>query len=194
MMHTSLCIGVARTSKLVEDFRINHRSPRLQPVFAEKPGGIELEGAIDIAHAQPENQAHQHLPAPGVQLAYPRILTMNTVSQYGVIFLNESKEAFQVTNIKLPVRIHEENKGLIAAHRLKTAHQRRSIPLIDSVVQQAHTPITDGNLLHNRLRAVLAPIVNHNDLEIQPPLIEDIDHRPDGPGDCCLLIMRGQHD
>src|SRR5260370_1159403 len=73
MLHTELRVGIARPRKLIEDFGVDHRSTRLQAMLAEKLSRVELERTIHIAHPHPKNRPHQHFPAPGIELAHPRV-------------------------------------------------------------------------------------------------------------------------
>src|SRR5690349_5935275 len=118
-------------------------------MLGEEPGTIQLERAIHITHRQFEHQPDQHLPTPGVELTYPGILTVNTITQDGVVLLDERKEALQVMNIKLPIRVHKEDE--LFGDRLKATNQGRPVTPIDLVIDESHTWVLCDNLLHNRL-------------------------------------------
>src|SRR5690242_13633920 len=105
-------------------------------MLGEKLCTVQLERAIHIAHRQFEHQPDQHLPAPGVELTYPGILTVDTIAQDSIIVPDERKEALQIMNIELPIRVHKEDK--LFGDRLKATDQGRSVALINFVIDKSH--------------------------------------------------------
>src|ERR1051326_136393 len=76
MLHTDLSIGVASAFQPVEQFGVDHRAARFERVLMQDAGAQELESTVDVAHVDIQYQADQALPAPGVELAHPRILAV----------------------------------------------------------------------------------------------------------------------
>ena len=67
--YTHFGLGIACASELVEDFSVNHCAACLQRMCTEELALVKLEGAVDIADAQFEDETHKGLPSPGVELA-----------------------------------------------------------------------------------------------------------------------------
>src|SRR6266566_6748457 len=146
MMHANLGIGMPCPCEFVEDLGVDHRSPRLQLMRTEKFGVIELESTIHIAHVNPKNDTYQHLPAPGVEFAHPGILAIDTVSQHGIILLQQGKKSLQVADIELPIGVHKKEQ--IFAGSAEAAHQGRAISFVDRVMYDTHARIDIGNSIY----------------------------------------------
>src|SRR5437660_9270031 len=136
-------------------------------MLSEEICAIQLERAIPIADRQFEHQPDQHLPAPGIELAYLGVLTVDAIAQDSIVLLDERKEALQVMNIKLPIRVHKEDK--LFGDRLKATDQGCPVALIDLMIDESHAWVLCDNLLHNRPCAILAAIIDHDHLKVLCP-------------------------
>src|SRR5947208_11429460 len=112
MTDPNLYRGITSTPELVQNLCVNHRTTGLQAMLGEELCTIEFERTIYIAHRQFKHQPDQHLPAPGIELAYPCILSVDAIAQHGITLLDERKEALKIINIKLPIEVHKEDKLL----------------------------------------------------------------------------------
>src|SRR5579875_326018 len=167
VMHADLRIGIACANKFIENLGIDHGPPSLQAVFMEKLGRIELECAIYISHVNTEDHTDQYFPAPGVQLAHPRILALHTVPQDSIIFFKQWEETLQIMDVKLPIRIHEKDQVL--RNRFKATHQSSAIALIDGVVYHFKAGLSPGDSIEDDACTILAAIVDNNHFEILHP-------------------------
>src|ERR1700724_3823269 len=109
----------------------------------------ELKGTIYIAYLYTKDGGNQEFPSPGVELAHPGILTVKSVAQYGIEFLNEWKERRKVVGIEVPIRACEE--GEVPSDCLEASDERRAIALVEAVVEKPHLRIRLCNSFHNGL-------------------------------------------
>src|SRR5262249_17132666 len=108
--HAYFCVGQASAREFEEHLRIDHRPTRLQAVFTHKRARIEFKGTVDVPYPHAQHQPYQYLPAPGVELAYPGVLPIETIAQHGIVRLQPGKEALQIANSKLPIRVHKKDQ------------------------------------------------------------------------------------
>src|SRR6266581_1107106 len=113
MVYTNLGIGITFPRKLIQNFCIYHSTSCFQPVLIEEFRTVELKGTIYIAYTQTKNKTYQHFPAPGIELAHPRILAINAIPQYRIVLVNEREETLQIMYIKLTIRIHKKASSLL---------------------------------------------------------------------------------
>src|SRR5579883_2039380 len=191
VMHTDLRISIARANKLIEDLGIDHGPPRLQAVLAEKLGRIQLECTIHVTHVDPKNHAHQYFPAPGVQLAHPRILAVHAVPQDSIIFFKQWEETLQVMDVKLAIRIHEKNQ--VFANRLKATHQSSAISLIGSMTYHFKAGMRLGDSIQDDACTILAAIIHNYNLKVLHPGGKCVDDPMHCAGYRLLLVMRRQN-
>src|SRR5258707_14445231 len=131
--------------KLIENLRVNHGPASLQSMLTKKMRRIEFECTIHVAHIDSEDHSYQYFPAPRVAVAHPGILTVHTIPQDSIIFFKQRKEARQVMDIKLPIRVHE--KSQVFANRVKAADYGRTISLVDGVMYNFETWMSGSNCI-----------------------------------------------
>src|SRR5579872_5734412 len=107
MLNTHFAISVPGTIQLIEHLSVDHCATGFEWILLEKVGMQELESAINIAHMYSQYKPDEVFPAPGIEFAHPGVLTMDTIANHGVVFVNESEQARQITNIELPIRVHK---------------------------------------------------------------------------------------
>src|SRR5260370_12518313 len=130
-------------------------------------GAQELEGAVDVTHMDIQNQIDQALPAPGVELAHPRVLAVQAVADDRVVFVDEWKKALQVADIELPVGVHKQ--GELSGCRREATYQGRSIAQIGGMSDETDTRIGFGKRGNNGSRAIRTAIVDNQHFGIYAP-------------------------
>src|SRR5450759_1286158 len=187
-----LPVRCARVDELIEKFGIDRCSTRLKWVSVQKFGAQELERAVDIAHTDAQDQAHEHLPAPGVELAHPGVLPIYTVPDDRVVFIDEVKKLEEVANIELTIRVHK--KGQIFGRGGKAIHQRRAVSLIDRVRDHPHARVGLRDRLNDLPGTVAAAIIDNNHFKISDTSSEC----GENSGHCrcadLVVVIRGHND
>src|SRR5437879_7615361 len=83
---------------------------------------------------------NQLFPSPRIELAHPRILSIYSIANDSIIGINQWEKLLKVPNIKLPIRVHEEDKLL--CRRCKATHQRSSLALVRCMRDQPNSRVS----------------------------------------------------
>src|SRR6266480_7318835 len=115
---------------------------------------------------------NQLFPSPRVEFTHPRILSIYSIANDSIIGINQWEKLLKVPNIKLPIRVHEEDQFL--RRRCKATHQRGSIALVCCMANETNTRIRIHKCYNNLPCTIRTPIIDNQDLKIHSPCIQYI--------------------
>src|SRR5438552_18106492 len=90
---------------------------------------------------------NQSFPSPRIELTHTRILSIYSIANDSIITINQWEKLLKVPNIKLPIRVHEEDKFL--CRRCKATHQRSSIALVRCMSNETNSGISINECFNN---------------------------------------------
>src|SRR5258708_8683137 len=159
---------VAVPAELVEQLGVDHRATALELMCTEELGAEQLERAIHIADRDAQEQAHQLLPAPGVETAHPCVLAIYAIAPHRVVLAHQRQEACELADVELPIGVHEKDQ--IVASGLEPRDERRAVPAVDVMCNRADAAVARRERIEGFARPVGAAIVDNHYLELQLPL------------------------
>src|SRR5438874_13631737 len=106
MLHRNLCIVIASTSKFIHHFCQQQCSPCFKYNLTKVIRAKYLKCTIYISDAKIKHKAHNLVPAPGIELAHPWVLSIEPVPKEPVVLNSIGQQANKVIDIKLSICIH----------------------------------------------------------------------------------------
>src|SRR6266481_7125007 len=117
-----------------------------------------------------QHPVNQVFPAPCIELAHPRILSIPTIANHSIVFFNEWEKLLKVPNIELPVRVHKKSKFL--RRRCKSTHQGSTITLVGWMSDETNSGVIVSKCCNNFTSSIRTPIVDNQNLKIYAPCVQ----------------------
>ncbi len=150
----------------------------------------ELEGAIDVAHAQAEERCDESVVAPSDEASTDRVAPLPAIRDDGIRSLQLGEEHHQIGRVELPITIREEDERL--GSRADPRPHRPAITMRALVVHGANGVETSGQRVGDLAGAVAGPVIHDDDLEVFRKGGQRATGAFDERFDVRLLVQRGE--
>src|SRR5437764_7494028 len=191
MPHRNLRIVVTSTSKFIHYFCEQHCSPCFKHHLTKVIRAEYLKCTIYISDAKIKHKAHNLVPAPGIELAHPWVLSIEPVAKDPVVLTQIGQQANKVIDIKLSICIHVKGICLTCPH--EATHQSCAGSLVNLMRDQANARLLRCDSGNDRSCSILAAIIDHQYLKIRNHTRKS---QEDSPHRCCnhsLFVIGWQY-
>jgi len=171
MAHGDLLDPEARGAGADQDLGVHEGTDRLDRDRLERRAMEDLERAVDVAHRQIEEPAHERAPARGDHPPQPRIPARCAVAGDDLERVGVVEELPDLRELELEIGVAEEDE--LAAGGLEPRAQRRPVALVLRVMHRAHAPVAPAPVVEHRPARVLRAVVDDHDLEVDAELYPD---------------------
>ena len=179
--------------ELDEQLGGHERAARLEADALERRALEELEGAVDVAHAEPVEDVQREAVGTRVGGADERIGALEAVAGDDVGSSGRGhaiEQPGQVGDPELAVAVGEGDE--VVARGAQAAAHGRAIALVDLVVHDADVWIRRSQAFGNLQRGVAAAVVDGNDLELVRERRQLLERLGDERLDVLGLVVRGK--
>ena len=146
-----------------QHLRVDQGALRVETHAVQEVAANQLEGTVDVARQPAEKQSHQREERPGVEPARQWVPTTLPVAGHDVPLPRPGQQQAELHRVKLVVGIHEEDPG--KARRVKSRSQRGAVSPIHRMPDHPQAGMRGLEPVEHAGGAVLAAVVDHDDLE-----------------------------
>jgi hypothetical protein len=175
-----------------QDLRVHEGADRRDRDRLEHAAVEHLEGAVDVAHGEAEEEPHAAPPAEGQRAPHEGVAPGRAVAGHDVAVGGEGEERLELGEVELEVGVAEEDE--VAARGAETRAERRPVAPVRRVGDDAQTRVLAPARVEERRAPVAAPVVDEDQLEGAGELRRDgeggVEERPE----VRLLVADREHE
>jgi len=190
--HGLLCYSIAFSCGPCKYLGVDEGAGACQLDIIKDFGFVQLEGTIDVAEFEAEEQADELCPAEAVEPAKERVAAVEAIATDYVVFVHQGQERRHFCDVELAVSIGVKDEVFCGG--VKARAQRGAISEIFLVVDDFYGVVGGGDLVGDLAGFVGAAIVNDDDLEVGVELLEDGERLFGGLSKVVLLVVTGEKD
>jgi hypothetical protein len=188
--HRDLMDAVAGAAGAGQDLGVHEGAERGDRHGFDDVAPEDLERAVDVAHAQVEEQVHHSPPQPCDDAPAHGIAARRAIARHHVEAVGVGEELRELGEVELEIRIAEEDQLTPRLAQART--QRRAVAAIRGVAHQAQ-PLALA-ALHQLGGAIAAAVVHHDHLEVGLEPRRERHHRVEEHLDVSLFVEGREHE
>jgi len=158
----------ARGAGAHQDLGVDEGADRVDRDRLEHRAVEDLEGAVDVAHRQVEERAHERAPDRRHRPPQPGIAARRAEACDDGVGVGVVEQPADLGELELQIGVAEEDE--LAARRLEPGPQRRAVAQVLGVVHRAHPRIPRAPAVEHRPARVRRAVVDDHDLEVDAEL------------------------
>ena len=161
----------ARRPRADQDLGVDEGADRLDRDRLEHRAVEDLEGAVDVAHRQIEEPAHEGAPDRGDHPPQPRVAPRRAIARDDLVVAGVLEQPADLGEVELEIGVAEEDE--LAPRRLEARAQRRAVAEILRVMDRAHPLVAPTPAVEQLAARVGGAVVDDHDLEVDAELCPD---------------------
>lgn len=172
VVHTDFLESEIFLSQLGQQLDCHHGTTGFEFNPFENGSLKHFEGAIQVTHTDPEQDADQHTPAFGKYLSMKGVAAVDAVPENCIIRVDLGQKKCDFTNIELAIPIGKKDQ--VSGGIPKAGAHRSAIPLVDFVMDGAQAWNLLNQVVQQFTCSIGAAIIDDQDLIIRDNAGQDI--------------------